>query len=52
MEEDTCRLRPNEGPKEGSTRVDPKVTISRWVCCESEEGSEPNYYVNKWAQES
>ena len=33
-------------------RVDPKVTISRWVCCESEEGSEPNYYANQWAQES
>ena len=39
MEEDSGRFRPNEAPKKGSTRVDPKVTIPRWVCSESEEGS-------------
>ena len=38
--------------KKGSTRVDPKVTISRWVCSESEEGSQFDYNVNQWAEES
>ena len=52
MEEDKGRLRPNEGPKEGSPRVDPKVTISRCVRSESEEGSQFDYDANQWAEES
>ena len=38
--------------KKGSTRVDPKVTIPRWVCSESEEGSQFDYDANQWAEES
>jgi hypothetical protein len=47
MKEDSGGFRPNKGPKEGSTRVDPKVTIPPWICSESEEGSEFNYYANQ-----
>ena len=52
MEEDSSGFRPNEAQKKGSTRVDPKVTISRWVCSESEEGIQFDYDANQWAQES
>ena len=52
MEEDSGRFRPNEAPKKGSTRVDPKVTIPIWVCSESEEGSQSNYDANQWPEES
>jgi len=43
MVEDSGGFRPNEAPKKGSTRVDPKVTIPQWVCSESEEGSQFDY---------
>ena len=37
--------------KRRSIRVDSKVTIPRWVCSESEEGSQFDYDTNQWAEE-
>ena len=52
MEEDSGGFCPNGALKKGSTRVDLKVTISRWLCSESEEGSQFDYDANQWAEES
>ena len=38
MEKASSQIRPDEAPEEGSNRMVSNFNVSRWVCCESEEG--------------